>query len=343
MKFSSSQSLRRKVTIAVWILGLLLATALIARRPTSQIRGLAWAEPVTLSAPANAALMEFEVGLHESVGAGDLIARFDPAVLTARHSVILAEVEALTQTHLDDRQGRARVFERDSEEARLELEELRAKVIEGEARVDALNEEMAIEDRLADQGITATERAQAVQREINVVQARLDADRQRLTLAQRSADQATNRAAAAPGDNQWQIEAARRELGELEKRIARLSLRSSISGQLTEVYSRPGEFLKAGERVARITPIVANEVHAWMDLSAAPRVGAGVPAEIRRSSGERLNGIVKTVGAERRELPRSLWVRSNAPEWGYLLRIEIADGSLAPGEPVQIGLRPSTS
>lgn len=76
-----------------------------------------------------------------------------------------------------------------------------------------------------------------------------------------------------------------------------------------------------------------------MDSRAAPSLNAERPAQIRRSSGQRLIGKVTSVGAERLQMPRSLWARSDAPEWGYLVRIEVAEDALAPGEPVQVGLR----
>ena len=50
--------------------------------------------------------------------------------------------------------------------------------------------------------------------------------------------------------------------------------------------------------------------------------------------------LEQSVGAERLEMPRALWARSDAAEWGYLMRLEVDDGVLAPGEPVQVGLLP---
>ena len=230
------------------------------------------------------------------------------------------------------------MFERDLEEADLELGALKARAEEAQARADALHEQLEVEERLFAAGIVPRERALAVRREIKVVETRLAADRERLELARGSARRASSRAETAPGPNQWQVEAARRELGEIEKQIERLVLRTSISGQITEIYRRPGEWLLAGEPVLRVSPVTAIEVHAWLD-SGAPRIGGRDLAKIRGANGRQLTGVVKSVGAERLEMPRSLWARSDAPEWGYLMRIEVPTGSLAPGEPVLVGLR----
>ena len=339
MRIMTSSSARRRLTVAVWILGTLLATTLIARRPTTQIRGLAWAEPIVLTAPSDGTLIELAITLHETVSTGDLIARFDPERLTARHRVLLAEIEALTRAQATDRQTRARVFERDREEAGLELGALVSKVEEGEAHLETLREELAIEERLTAEGLVPREQALAVQREIKVVGTRLIADRDRLELARRSAKRASSRAASAPGQNQWKIETVRRELDEIEQRIDQLTLRSSIDGQIMEVYRRPGEWLRAGEPMLRISPMTSSEVYAWLDSQAAPRLSSGSPAEIRAGSGRRLLGTVTSVGAERLQMPRSLWARSDSPEWAYLMRIQLADGVLSPAEPVRVGLR----
>jgi hypothetical protein len=38
------------------------------------------------------------------------------------------------------------------------------------------------------------------------------------------------------------------------------------------------------------------------------------------------------------EIPSVLWSRANAPEWGYLMTLEVTDGVVAPGEVVRVGL-----
>lgn len=339
MSALTSSTVKRRITVAVWILGTLLATVLISRRPSTQIRGLAWAEPVVLAAPADGTLADFELTLHEMVAPGDLIARFDPEALAARHHVLLAELQALTEAERIDRESRTRVFERDREAARLEFGALTSSVLEGQARIEALHGELAVAERLLSEGLVPREQALAVRREINVIDTRLAADRERLELARRSAQRASSRAATAPGTNRWQIEAARRELDELEEHIQQLSLRSSISGQIMEIYRRPGEYLRAGEPVLRISPVGATEVHAWLDVRPPPDLGRKLSAEVRTGGGEKFFAKIRSVGAERLQMPASLWARADIPEWGYLIRVDAADGQFSPGEPVRVGLR----
>ena len=339
MDLTMSLAVRRRLTALVWLSGLVLATVVIAHRPAGQIRALAWGEPLVLAVPEDGRLLELDVTLHESVAAGDVVARLDPGQLMARSAVLKAELESLQQKESSAEQGRSRRFERDRESAALELAKLTATVEEGQARSRALRERLAIDEKLVEEGVAPSERAGDVRRELEVVETRLSADRERLRLARRTADRSGIRADTAEGPNQWQIVIARRRLAELDSRLEQLELRSSTSGQITQVYSAAGEWLKAGEPVLRISPMAANEVHAWLDSHAAPGVRAGMTAEIRRATGERMTGAVTSVGVERQRLPEELWLRTDSPEWGYLARIELADGSLAPGEPVQVGLR----
>ena len=335
---SFSLSVRRRVTALIWLSGLVLALVLTAQRPAEQIRALAWVEPVIVAAPEDGALLDLVVSLHESVAAGDVIGRLDPGLLTARGAVLEAELESLHEKESSADQGRSRRLERDREAAGLELAKLSASVQEGEAQARALREKLAIDQQLVAEGVAPTERAESVRRELRVVETRVAADRERLALARRSVERSGIRADIATGPNQWQIVMARRRLTELESRLERLVLRSSTAGQITQIFSASGEWLKAGEPVLRISPIEANEVHAWLDSRTASSVSVAMAAEVRRTTGERLTGTVTSVGVERLQLPKELWLRDGAPEWGYLARIQLAEGSLSPGEPVRVGL-----
>ncbi|MCH9650502.1 MAG: HlyD family secretion protein [Deltaproteobacteria bacterium] len=338
MKFSASPALRRRVSTLVWLVGLCFALLAIAHRPSTQIPALAWAPSVILSAPEDGVLLELNAVLHQAVAVGDIVARFDGAALRARTEVLEAELEALSERELSSLQGQSRRYERDRESAGLELAELSARVAEGEARLRALGEQLSVAERLVAEGVSAAERAQDVRREMEVTQTRVEADRGRLALARQSATRARRRAAAAPGANPWQLEAAERRLSELEARISRLTLRSSVAGQVMETYLAPGEWVKEGGAVVRVSAMETWEVHAWFSSPVAPQGRVGGRAEVRRATGEHLVGTVTSIGNERLLLPEALWLRANTPQWGYRLRIQLSEGVLTPGEPVQVSL-----
>lgn len=339
MPRSISVSARSRLTLVVWLLGLIVAAVVIARRPVTQIRAVAWAGPVVLSAPEDGALLSLDVFLHQPVANGDIVARFDPSRLIDRGEILEAEFESLHQEEASAQKGRSRLLQRDEELAGLELAKLSSSIEEDEARLIALREKRVIDERLVAEGVVSSEKVEELRRDIAVVEARLAADRTRRILARRNLRQAGSRAQSAPGTNPWQAEAARRRLVEIEGRLERLSLRSSTSGQVSEIYRAPGEWLKAGEPVLRVSPLQATEVHAWLDSRASPDVVPGAAAEIRRADGQRLAGSVLSVGAERLPLPQALWARADLAEWGYLVRVAPSEVSLTPGEPVQVGLQ----
>lgn len=342
MAFNVSLATRRRLTTLVWLAGLAIAVIALARQPTDQIPALAWADPVVVSAPEDGRLLELTVALHQSVAAGDTLARLDPGPLNARGAVLDAELESLHQQESSTQQGRSRRFELDREAAGLELAKLAAAVDEGVARAQALRERLAVDQKLVAEGVAPSERAADVRRDLAVVEARLAADRDRYRLGRLSADRSGVRAQTAEGPNQWPIVMARRRLAELDSRLERLVLRSVSPGQVTQIYSSTGGWLREGSPVLRISPKVAHEVRAWLGSRGVPSVAVGTEAEIRRATGERLVGVVTSVGVERLQLPEELWQRAGAPEWGYLARIELTEGSLAPGEMVQVGLRASS-
>lgn len=342
MALNVSLAVRRRLTTLVWLVGLALAVAAIARRPVDQIPALAWAEPRVVTASEDGQLLELSVALHQSVAVGDALAQLDPGPLNARGAVLEAELESLHQKESSAVQGRSRRFELDRESAASELAKLAAAVDEGVARAQALRERLVVDQKLVAEGVAPSERAEDVRRDLAVVEARLSADRDRYRLARLSADRSGVRAKTVEGPNQWSTVMARRRLAELESRLERLVLRSVSAGQVTEIYSAPGGWLKEGSPVMRISPMEAREVRAWLGSSSVPSAAVGTAAEIRRASGERMPGVVTSVGVERLQLPQELWQRGNIPEWGYLARIELTQGALAPGEPVQVGLRPST-
>ncbi len=339
MAITLSHTARRRVTALLWLSGLALAIALTLGSPARQIRALAWAEPVIVTVPEDGTLLELAVSLHQPVSEGDSVARLNPDQLIARGAVLEAELESLHSKESSAEQGRSRRFALDRETAGLEVAKLKAAVEEGQAQVKALRERLAIDERLAAEGVAPNERAGDVRRELSVVETRVAADRERLRLAQRSVAQSGIRAEAADGPNRWQIVMAQRRLAEIEGRLERLVLRSTTAGQVTEVFRAAGEWLEAGDPVLRISPMAASEVRAWLDSGLASDLSIGAPVDLMSETGERLPGIVKSVGVERQEIPKVLWARADAPEWGYLARIDLDDGTLAPGAAVRVGLR----
>ena len=336
---TASVRFRKNATVFVWLVGLAIAASLLLSRPAGDAQGIAWAAPTTITAPEDGALLQLTAHLHELVEQGQLVARLDPAPLLARNQILIAELEALSAEESAEAAGRTRRFQSDSEQARLEQARLRASVAEQEVQLIALKSELAREADLSERGLRAASIAQDLQRQLEVAEARLAADRERLALAAQTARETSARALTASGPNRWQIVAAERRLDEIGARLNRLELRSPIEGQVTQLESTPGEWLEAGQQVLRISPTSTSEVHVWTDVQVARRSQVGQPATVRRATGERLPALITSVSVERLPLPRALWYRSDIREWGYLVRVHLQGEELTPGEPVRVSLR----
>ena len=317
----TSRKLANRLVLGVWLAGLLLSVSLIAKRPSSQIRGIAVAEPTVLTAPSSGTLLELGPEIHQIVHPGDTLLRFDKEMLEARRRVLVAEIQAASEAQVLDRQGRTRMFERDREQASIQFRELSARVQEQQARLSALEAQLALSQELYEQGVGSKEKVLEAEREIKVIETRLTADRVQLSLVKRTATRATDRAAKS-GTSDWQIEAARRELEDVEEQIERRTVVSLISGQVTEIYRHEGEWLPAGEPVLRIAPLAAEEVHAWMNYDCGT---------------ERRNGST-------RRYPTRAWAEDEGPDHQHRSRTSSnATGTLDSKRRRGMGLPPQSS
>ncbi len=335
----ASLRFKKLATVGLWLGGVAFAVFLLLGRPAGDAQGIAWATPVVVSTPEDGMLLTFSIGLHDQVTAEQVIAQLDPAELLLRRDILQAELEALGTNESTEALVRLRRYEGDREEARLEQARLRASVAEAEAQLVAGQTELARVEVLAERGLTAPARAEDLRKEVEVIQARLQAERQRLRLASDVVDTATSRAAVPDGPNEWLIVAAERRLEEIARRLGQLDLVSPREGQVTQIMSAPGEWVESGQPIARISPLTTREVHVWTDLRTAQTSDPGSAAVVRRSSGERLAGTVVSIAAESLPLPEELWYRSDIREWGYLVRIELEAAELSPGERVRVSLR----
>ncbi|MBN1513805.1 MAG: HlyD family efflux transporter periplasmic adaptor subunit [Phycisphaerae bacterium] len=137
------------------------------------------------------------------------------------------------------------------------------------------------------------------------------------------------------------IDARRRDLEEIIRRIDTHVLRSPIDGQIIRLDVRTGDHLPAGVPLAVISPTTAHEVVAYLPESLARSfaVGARVSVEPVADLGRSRTwiGTVSRLSAAVTEVP----VRSRpvplCPAWGRGMRVTLPEeGRLIPGEAVRI-------
>ena len=130
--------------------------------------------------------------------------------------------------------------------------------------------------------------------------------------------------------------AATRRLEQLEQRIERMTLTSQITGTITSIFRHPGEVVAAGEPILEVTEQYTTEVHAFLQPAVVLHVEQGQSAQLVRQNGEILTGLVVSAGTGPKQMPAILWTNAAAPQWGVPVRIQIQEGQLPSGEPVQV-------
>lgn len=330
---------RRRLSVVLWLAGLTFVLVWVHQRTGSgHGRAVAFAPPVQVASTEGGRLLSLDVELHQAVQNGEVVARLDSAPLVEAQKVLAAELLSFQEAELAEAKGSARLFARDEEAAGLEVARLTTAVMEGQAQDEGLRERLVVDERLAAVGLLPEQSAADTRRELAVVTARLEADREALELALRAAGGAGARRAGEPIENRWQVVAAQRRVDEVAAQVERTVVRSEIAGQISWIHSREGEVVLPGQPILEVTRTSTREVHAYLDATGDEDLRVGAPARVRRLSGEVLAGQVASVGGDRRQLPEQLWHIPAAPEWGYLVRILVSDGELSPGEPLEVRL-----
>jgi len=331
---------RRQIGAAVWGVGMVFVCAWVGlRRSGVEAIGVGFAPPVQVAPIEPGRLLTVDVALHDVVSATDIVASIDPVLVTAERDLASAVLLA-TQDQLGiELATESRRFAESAEGTMLTRAELSSSIREDEAALSALKERLAIEQNLVARGATAGLMADDVKWQIDVVQARLDANRRSLAVANRMATNAEARNLSAPGLNQWEAVAAVRALDLVERRLEQYQLPAGIDGHVTQIWVAPGTMVSEGLPILEVRSIATREVVAYVRPSEVHRLVPGETATVWRSSGERLAGTLLSVGGSPAAYPLSLWPYPNEPQYGVPVRIELrGDGRVAPDEPVTVRL-----
>lgn len=328
---------RRRMGVLIWALGVVVALAWAGGRTTvREGRGVGYASHLEISALEAGRLAEVMVGLHQQVDAADIIARMDPLPLSQEREILAAELLSLEDQETSRVTTEARRFAQGLESIALDRARLRVSLEEDRARLIGLSSLLETERRLLGTGASSPLKVQDLERESDALVARINAEEDALATAEASLVAARGRVRGAPTTNDWALVAANRRLDAMDGRLARLELTAGIDGQVTWIYHHAGEVVQAGEPIARVSRIDTAEVLAWISAGTVAGVSPGADATVIRASGELLRGSVLSVGASQMVLPQALWANPAASEYGVPVRIELAEGRVAPDEPVQV-------
>ncbi len=328
---------RRRLGVLVWSFGVLVALTWAGGRTTvREGMGVGFAAHVDIAASEAGRLAELRVELHQQVASTDIVARLDPTPLLFEREVLAAELLAIEDEESSRVATEARRFAQGLEDIALDRARLRVTLEEDRARLAGVAQLLDLERGLLSSGASSAQTVQDLEREANALQARISAQSDALATAEASLAAARSRARAAPTTNDWALVAATRRLEAVDGRLAAMELTAGIDGQVTWIYRQPGEVVQPGDPIVRVSHIDTSEVLAYISAHAISGLTPGTEALVIRASGELLRGSVKSVGASPIAVPAALWSNPAAREWGVPVRIELAEGRVAPDEPVQV-------
>ncbi len=328
---------RRRLGVLVWITGAVVA--LLWSTGSTQVRegrGLGYAAHLEVSAVEAGRLAELSVEIHQEVHAGDVVARLDPLPLLQEREVLAAELLAVEDQESARAANEARRFAQGLEDVALDRASLRVSLEEDRTHLAGLLQRLDTERGLQATGASSRFTVEDLEREASTLAARIQAEDEALATADAAWTAARGRQQAAPSSNDWALVAATRRLEQLDGRLERLELTTGIDGQVTWIYHHPGEVVQPGEPILRVSHVDTADVLAWIPAATVGGLLPGGDATVIRASGESLMGSVMSVGASPMQIPEELWRNPAGPEWGVPVRIRLADGRVAPDEPVQV-------
>lgn len=328
---------RRRVGVALWCGGALVAMMWSGLRTARyEAPGMGFAPPVEVAPLEAGRLAALDVKLHDVVTADQILARIDPTPIEEELAVATATLLAVQAEQASAAANEARKFAEGVEGTLLDTARMRAAMEEDRALAASLREQLAIEQGLAGSGASSGQQVRQIQRDLDVVEARLAATRSAYALAAGAQDAARERSDELPLANEWSVVAAARMVEQIEGRRDRLDLQAGIEGQVTAIYRTAGSVVAEGEWVLQVTRTGTNEVVAWLPTAAADRALSGASAHVVRASGEVLRGQVASVGSGPQPMPQQLWMNPAYPQWGLPVRIQLANGEVGAQEPVTV-------
>ncbi|MEZ4235642.1 MAG: HlyD family efflux transporter periplasmic adaptor subunit [Myxococcota bacterium] len=329
---------RRKLGAATWGVGLVVALVWGALDGTgAEGVGYGFAPTVEVAALETGRISEVVVQLHQAVDSDAVVVKMDPAPLLEERDVASADLLAVQEDEQRQALTDARRFAEGMESTLVDRARISSDLQEDRALLTTLQERLSLEQDLASTGASSDQAVAEWERQIRVVQARLDANQHAVAVASQAANGARTRSEAVPAGNEWSVVAATRRLDQVEGRIQRLDLRAGIEGQVTWIHRSAGEVVPAGEPIVQIRPTATREVVAFLAPSEANGLAAGDRASVRRSTGEVVGGELVSVGAGPQPLPEPLWRSPGWPEYGIPVRLKL-DDAVGPDEPVTVRL-----
>lgn len=215
-----------------------------------------------------------------------------------------------------------------------EIAALEAQLKEAEAR---LVEARSQRDRwipLVNEDYATKARGDQVTADYRAAQARVQAARESIRIANLASRDAAQEAASAAET------AARSALAQAEWRLNERSVTAKVSGRIEDVFQREGEFVRAGATVAAILPDDAMKVRFFAPQTMLPEFVIGQNVLVKADGNdEPISARISYIASEAEFTPPVIYSAGSREKLVFLIEARL-DGStrLRPGLPVDVTL-----
>jgi multidrug resistance efflux pump len=138
------------------------------------------------------------------------------------------------------------------------------------------------------------------------------------------------------------IAAKEEQLSKLDGRLDALVIKSPISGTVTQIHARPGQFVQPGHPILEIASERGTGIVAYLRAEQQILPREGMEVEVRTASDPYHSHAaqVESVAGQYDSVPTRLLRDPKTPEWGIPVRVTLPqDISVRPGELVRVTFR----
>lgn len=266
--------------------------------------------------------------------------------LTVKEGDAVARGQELAKLETVDLELTRRQVQAEREQAQAELRlrlkgartedvaELQAQIRSLEADLQAAERDLERMQGLLDKGSGTTKARDDAQTRRDMLRARREAQRQSLQRMQSGFREEEKAAARA------RLEGAEARLAQIEQQLQDATIKSPLSGVVTEKLTEAGEMVPSGSPLLVVTDLQ----DAWLTVYVAEpdlgRIHLGDQAEVRTDGGETRQGRITFIAAQAEFTPKNVQTRDERVKLVYKVKLglENQDGLFKPGMPAEARL-----
>lgn len=332
MGWRTQQAAARLGPHLLLVASVMLAIVLIHRHQGIGVPGYAEVAPVRLSSLEAGRVDSIAVTEGDLVAPGDLVAVLDDTLVSSRARVLEAELDRLGAAVEESEEVVRATLRR----ARAAREETQARLAGARAELKALEARLEERRRQVEAGLES--RARLAEVEADLAPARAEVQRLEATL-RHAAPTDEPGTAGEPTVAPAVLERARaravvqEELQALERRREELTLEAPVGARVSVVHFRAGEVAPAQTPVVELVPLSTSTVVACLPEAYPVEVKTGTRTLLEpQSGGDPVDGVVVQIAGLVSAAPERCKQRPNEMGWVRPVRIQVADGTLVPGQ-----------